>query len=323
MTKMIDMEEPAADTTDGVQAGHKLRGAMAPVRVSFTWFGTRKSLSAEQKARAAESFGAEGQFLTAGKKLIDTSHPAFKVVTAIRGQIVNFWKFVSLPFPEPGLRLIRQQEIAEFDFRMTALRAELDESVVNLDKHYAELRSAARDRLGSLFNASDYPITLQGLFGISWEYPSMEVPEYLQRLNPQLYEQECRRIAGRFDEAVLLAEEAFLGELNRLVSHLTERLSGGDDGKPKVFRDSAVENLKEFFGRFQQLNVRSNADLDSLVEQAQRILKGVEPQHLRDNVTRRQQIVSQLAGVQASVDGMLVDRPRRSIVRPASQREIT
>ncbi|MEI8384306.1 MAG: hypothetical protein WCJ09_29635, partial [Planctomycetota bacterium] len=109
----------------------------------------------------------------------------------------------------------------------------------------------------------------------------------------------------------------------RLVSHLTERLSGGDDGKPKVFRDSAVENLKEFFGRFQQLNVRSNADLDSLVEQAQRILKGVEPQHLRDNVTRRQQIVSQLAGVQASVDGMLVDRPRRSIVRPASPREIT
>ncbi len=323
MTKMIELEEPAADTTERVQAGHMLRGAMAPVRVSFTWFGTRKSLSAEQKARAAESFGAEGQFLTAGKKLIDTSHPAFKVVTAIRGQIVNFWKFVSLPFPEPGLRLIRQQDIAEFNTRMTALRAELDESVVNLDKHYAELRSAARDRLGSLFNASDYPITLQGLFGIAWEYPSMEVPEYLQRLNPQLYEQECRRIAGRFDEAVLLAEEAFLGELNRLVSHLTERLSGGEDGKPKVFRDSAVENLKEFFGRFQQLNVRSNVDLDNLVEQAQRILKGVEPQYLRDNATRRQQIVSQLAGVQASVDGMLVDRPRRSIVRPASPREIT
>lgn len=319
MPRLIEMEESATDSTDRVHAGHALRGAMAPVRVAFTWFGTRKSLSAEQKAQAAESFGAEGQFLTAGKKLIDTSHPAFKVVTAVRGQIVHYWKRVSLPFPEPGLRLIRQQDIAEFDSQMTSLRTELDQSVVNLDQHYAELRSAARDRLGSLFNASDYPITLQGLFGIAWEYPSMEVPEYLQRLNPQLYEQECRRIAGRFDEAVLLAEEAFLGELNRLVSHLTERLSGGDDGKPKVFRDSAVENLTEFFTRFQQLNVRSNADLDGLVEQAQRILSGVEPQQLRDNATRRQQIASQLAGVQASVDGMLVDRPRRSIVRPASR----
>jgi hypothetical protein len=123
-------------------------------------------------------------------------------------------------------------------------------------------------------------------------------------------------VASRFDEAVLLAEDAFLGELNRLVSHLTERLSGGDDGKPKVFRDSAVENLREFFTRFQQLNIRSNADLDTVVDQARRILNGVEPQQLRDNASRRQQIASQLAAVQASVDGMLVDRPRRTIIRP-------
>ena len=318
MPNLLDLEEPATDST-GV-AGHKLRGVMAPVRVAFTWFGTRKSLSAEQKAQAAESFGAEGQFLTAGKKLIDTTHPAFKSVTTVRGRIVSYWKGVSLPFPEPGLRLIRQEDIAEFDVQMTSLQAELAEAVANLDQHYAELRNAARDRLGSLFNPSDYPITLEGLFAISWEFPSVEVPEYLQRLNPNLYEQECRRVANRFDEAVLLAEDAFLGELNRLVSHLTDRLSGGNDGKPKVFRDSAVENLREFFTRFQQLNVRSNADLDSLVEQARRILNGVEPQQLRENTARRQQIASQLAGVQASVDGMLVDRPRRTILRP-SQRE--
>jgi len=320
MTNMLDLEEPATGATDVGNVGDKLRGAMAPVRVAFTWFGTRKSLSAEQKAQAAESFGAEGQFLTAGKKLIDTTHPAFKIVTAVRGRVISYWKSISLPFPEPGLRLIRQHDIAAFDVQMTTLRAELDEAVANLDERYAELRSAARDRLGSLFNASDYPLTLQGLFGIAWEYPSVEVPNYLQRLSPHLYEQECRRVASRFDEAVLLAEDAFLGELNRLVSHLTERISGGDDRKPKVFRDSAVENLREFFTRFQQLNIRSNAELDGLVEQARRIMNGVEPQQLRDNAARRQQIASQLAGVQASVDGMLVDRPRRSIIRP-SQRE--
>lgn len=320
MTNLLDLDEPATGSTHAARAGDKLRGAMAPVRVAFTWFGTRKSLSAEQKAQAAESFGAEGQFLTAGKKLIDTTHPAFKMVTAVRGRVISYWKSISLPFPEPGLRLIRQHDIGGFDVQMTTLWAELAEAVANLDEHYAELRSAARDRLGSLFNVSDYPITLQGLFGISWEYPSVEVPNYLQRLSPQLYEQECRRVASRFDEAVLLAEDAFLGELNRLVSHLTERISGADDGKPKVFRDSAVENLREFFMRFQQLNIRSNADLDGLVEQARRILSGVEPQQLRDNAARRQQIASQLAGVQASVDGMLVDRPRRSIIRP-SQRE--
>jgi hypothetical protein len=42
------------------------------------------------------------------------------------------------------------------------------------------------------------------------------------------------------DEAVRLAEEAFIAELAKLVSHLTERLAGQKDGKPRIFRDSAV-----------------------------------------------------------------------------------
>ena len=316
------LDEPVTSHTPDVEASDRLRTTMAAVRVSFTWFGTRKTLSPEQKAQAAESFGAEGQYLTAGKKLLDSTHPAFKTVTAIRGRILSFWKGISLPFPEPGLRLIRQQDIASFDVQMTTLRVELDEAVSQLDRHYDELRTAARNRLGSLYNSGDYPASLRGLFGIAWEFPSVEPPEYLSQLSPRLFEQECERVTARFDEAVQLAEEAFVTELNRLVSHLSDRLSGQEDGRPKVFRDTAVENLREFFTRFQQLNVRSNADLDTLVDQARRILRGVEPQQLRDNAARRQQVASQLAGVQASLDGLMVDRPRRSILRP-SQRERT
>lgn len=96
---------------------------------------------------------------------------------------------------------------------------------------------------------------------------------------------------------------------------MTERLSGTEDGKPKVFRDSAVENLMEFFQRFRQLNVRSNEQLDDLVGQAQRVVRGIEPQQLRDNVQVRNQVTSQLAGVQSVLDGLMVDRPRRNILR--------
>lgn len=112
-----------------------------------------------------------------------------------------------------------------------------------------------------------------------------------------------------------MAEQAFTEELAKLVSHLTERLSGQEDGKPKVFRDSAVENLAEFFERFRHLNVRSNEQLDGLVAQAQRTIRGVEPQQLRDNSSLRQTVATQLAGVQATLDGLLVDRPRRNILR--------
>jgi hypothetical protein len=174
MSNLLD-EPTTRPTTSPAQ---RLRTTMAAVRVSFVWFGTRKTLTAEQKAQAADTLGAE-----------------------------------------------------------------LDEAVWRLDEHYAEMRSAARDRLRSLFNPADYPESLRGLFGVSGDFPSVEPPACLLQLNRALYEQERERAMSRFEQPVQLAEEAFTSELAKLVSHLT----GQDDGKPKVFRDSAVDDLVEFF----------------------------------------------------------------------------
>jgi len=293
----------------------RLRTTMAAVRVSLSWLGVRKTLTAEQKSQAADTFGAEGAFLSAGKKLLDTTHPAFKAVTAIKGRIIALWKSMSLPYPEPGIRLIRQDQIETFNAQIESLKDELGVAVRQLDEHFADLKAAARDRLGSLYNPADYPASLLGLFQVAWDYPALEPPEYLQQLSPDIYRQECERVSARFDAAVQLAEQAFIEELQDLVSHLTERLTGQADSKPKVFRDSAVTNLTEFFQRFRQLNVRSNDQLDALVAQCQQIVRGVEPQALRDSQNVRQRVAQQLTQVENVLDTLLVDRPRRNILR--------
>jgi hypothetical protein len=105
--------------------------------------------------------------------------------------------------------------------------------------------------------------------------------------------------------------------LGELVEHLVERLSTDEGGKQKTFRDSTITNLDEFFSRFHQLNIGSNEELSQLVDQAQSVVRGVEPQRLRDNDTLRQQITTQMSAVQASLDGLMIDRPRRNILRKA------
>lgn len=293
----------------------RLRATMCASRLNFVWLGTSKSLTSEQKSLAAESFGAAGEFLSAGKKLIDTKNPRFKAVTSVRNRARSYWSSISLPYPEPAIRLVRQDSLEAFQNQMAEFQDDLKTAVERLNDEYADLKSAAEIRLGDLFNEHDYPPSLLGLFEMSWDFPSIEPPDYLQQLNPQLYEQECRRVQARFDDAIQMAEQAFIDELSQLVSHLTERLVGNDDGKPKVFRDTAVGNLREFFDRFQSLNVRSNDQLDGLVGQCQQIVQGVRPQELRDNGNLRQQVATQLSGVQATLDGLLVDRPRRRIIR--------
>ena len=308
------LDETSPTTT---HAANRLRSVMAAVRLSFVWLGCRKTLTPDQKHEAADTFGASHEYMSAAKKLLDTSHPSFKAVTSVRGRIISYWKGTSLPYPEPGMRLIRQDDISAFTVQMTTLQAELAEAVEELDRRYDELKSAARRRLGRLYNSGDYPASLLELFAVSWEFPSFEPPSYLRQISPELYEQESRRIVARFEEAVQLAEQAFTDEFSKLVAHLTDRLSGQEDGKPKVFRDSAVENLREFFDRFRHLNIRSCDDLDRLVASAQQIVRGVQPQQLRDDQAFRQQIASQLSGVQSQLEGMLVDRPRRNILRRA------
>ncbi|PQO25585.1 hypothetical protein C5Y96_24955, partial [Blastopirellula marina] len=69
------------------------------------------------------------------------------------------------------------------------------------------------------------------------------------------------------------------------------------------------------FERFRSLNVRSNDQLDELVSQCQNIVQGVQPQTLRDDAQVRQTFNRELSSVQATLDELLVDRPRRRIIR--------
>ncbi len=305
--------EPPTTTTRSF--GEELQASMATVRLQVKWFGTRRSVTASQKHRAAGMFDAESKFVSMGKKLLDTQHPAWRKLVAVRGNILNTWRSSSLPFPEPGIRLIKRRDLDGFTTTMNELRADLLESERELDNHYDEIRAAARERLGRLYNPDDYPASMVGLFEISVDHPNVEAPEYLRMLSPSLYRQEADRVRNRFDEAVKLAEESFLGELSKLVEHLTERLSGSDDGKPKIFRDTVVTNLVEFFERFRRLNIGSSDELDRMVAEVRRIVGNTTANDLRNSDSLRKQVSTELSRVQANLDGMMIDRPRRNLIR--------
>jgi hypothetical protein len=142
----------------------------------------------------------------------------------------------------------------------------------------------------------------------------VEPPAYLLRIAPDVHAQERQRVSARFEEAVRLAEQAFIEEFRKLLSHLTERLADDEGGERRVFRDSAVNNLRQFFERFRHLNVSSNAELDVLVE-AQRLVQGVTPQRLRDDTPLCNHVAMEMSRMQAQVAGLITEMPRRRLVR--------
>jgi len=303
------------DTDNRSGVADRLQSETTAVRLRIRWPGVRKTLGQQHKQQAADTFAANCDSVSVSKKLIDTGHPTFKAATAVRTQVVDYWKRSTLPYVEPGVRLLRRGDLSSFEVQMTTFRDELAGAVAELNRHYGELIDQAREMLGDLFDPADYEDDLTEAFALDWDYPSTSAPEYLLQVSPELYYSECSRVQQRFDEAVRLTEQAFADELGQLISHLAERLSGDADGSPKVFRDSAVTNLREFFDRFQHLNIRSDEQLDRLVDDARQIISGVGPQDLRDRGDLRQSISRELTRVEASLDGYLTDRPRRRILR--------
>jgi hypothetical protein len=306
---------PVADVPLEAEApAQRLRRTAAAVRVSLHWWGTHRALSDPQKEAFGTAASADARLLTAGKRLIDTRHPAVRRLTSVRTRLSSYWRGLTLPYTEPGVRLIRQSDVEPFVHTMEGFRQELTQAEADLNSVY-EVKADARSRLGRLYDPADYPDEVRGLFGVAWEFPSVEPPGYLMRIAPEVYEQERRRVAARFDEAVRLAEQAFAAEFARLLSHLTERLANGDNGERRVFRDSAVGNLREFFARFAQLNVRSSPELDALVEQAQGLVQGVTPQQLRDSDSLRGHVAAEMALVRSRLEGLITEAPRRRLVR--------
>ena len=108
MSTILEPESTHDSTTTA--ASERVRTSFAACRLTFSWLGTTKSLSSEQKSQAAETFGAAKESISAGKKLFDTKHESYKALTSLKSQITRFWKDNSLAYPESGIRLIRQIE---------------------------------------------------------------------------------------------------------------------------------------------------------------------------------------------------------------------
>ena len=231
--------ETAQDTTSRTDAINRVRNNFLACRIKFKWFGTSKSLTSDQKSRAGELFGADGTAISAAKRLIDVKHESYRTLTSIKNQINRYWRDASLPYPEQGIRLIRNESVDEFNSSLLGYKSQLEEAVVDLDSHFYDLKEAARIRLGSLFDRDDYPSSLSNEFDVSWSFPSVSAPDYLRRLSPEIYRRECDRVRSQFSKSVEMAEQMFQDQLAELVEHLVERLSADESGKKKTFRDTA------------------------------------------------------------------------------------
>lgn len=307
-----DAAPVTASREDFVQ---RLRDETAAVALRRKVFTNTLALDTAERQRVAELYDCDWRSIRSRKVLVDRKHAKVARCYSLVEAAIKYWNSVTTPWPgERGKRLIKRHRIESFEATMRNILDDLGDAMAELDGVWrTEVMDEARKRLVRLFDAGDYPASPIGEWGFDWEFPNVEPPEFLKQLNPELYEAESNRIRARFSEALTAAEDAIANEFGAMIAKLAERLQPDAEGNVKTFHASSVEKLQEFFARFADLTVGSNADLDALVSQAQGLLEGRTPTELRKDATVRQQIAEGLSGIYERVAEYMVDRPDRQI----------
>ncbi len=190
----------------------------------------------------------------------------------------------TLPWDDLGARLL---PVANYERYTAALGKLIDRMLTERQRFIADYDNQveqARLDLGRLFRADDYPSRdeLRGRFSAA--YRIVPVPDAGHFL-ADLAAGERLRLRQDIERHVSERLNGALGDLYRrlgeAVGHVCERLTEDDNGKPKVFRDSLIENLRELVDTVPRLNLFQDRQLEALCRDVREKIAHVEPDVLR------------------------------------------
>ena len=271
------------------------------IRVRFNRLGnTRRVMESQYEVEADKSL------IHISKRLIATD--AFSALTRIQGEVVRYIDRICLPYLEVGVRLIPFALLGEVNKYLTKKKAEWDEAVEKFVKGYPKYCQDAAKGLDKLYSAADYPPAsyVRKQFDFYWQIMTFgEVPENLRELDPQIYEDEARKMRSTLREA---AEEitAFRREaFAKLVEHLAEQLTPDKDGETKRLPESTVQKLKDFLYLDDAQNVTNDVRLKELADQAKKLMEGVSAEALRNTDSVRERVSKGMNQILKQVDKLV------------------
>ncbi len=211
-----------------------------------------------------------------------------------------------------GVYLIAVEAVDDVDEALIQFGKDRSVLVSKFLTEYTALIEQSKKDLNGLFNEADYPsaAAMESKFGIDVKYLTFGVPEALADVAPEIFKREKsaaqQRIRDQVEEIVLLMRASF----KQLVDHMIDRLTPGEDGKPKVFHDSMVKNFGQYLETFKSRNIADDVELSSLVTQAQAIMAGVDTKVLKSQKDVREYGAKSMTTIKASLDTLVTDKGR-------------
>jgi len=285
------------------------------VRLDKRYLTARRAMTEDNIRKVAELFQCKPSAVGGSKQFLNTRHPLVAPVYRCLRDADGLVKRFSFDYPERGVRLMRTDRVEELIRKFNDLKDELREAVNDMANSWDLIIEERRADLGpkGLFNLADYRINVRAAFGIDLSFPTVLPDRRMERLAPEVYEAEKRRIAERMEAAVQAAEEEASEKLVEMLGFLVDKLQPDEDGNAKTLYSSALTNITEVCEWFQSATLRTNEDLDNLVREIEDLSTSVTTKDLKRSKAGRERFAAKVEEFKQRVEGVVVARPSRRI----------
>ncbi len=194
----------------------------------------------------------------------------------------------SLPWDDKRSRLLTVANYEHYTEIMDGLREHLVRQRARFIEDYDDYVEQARLDLGKLFRIGEYPSKedLREKFSIRYRItPVPDADHFIARLASGDTDRVKRDIERHIEEQLHDAVGDLYRRLAEAVERVSERLCEDGDGKPLVFRDTMISNIRDLVDVVPRLNIFGDQRLAGLCEQVKERIAGVEPDSLRPSRT--------------------------------------
>ena len=209
---------------------------------------------------------------------------AFAALTATMSEARSTHYAQTLPWDDQGARLLTVANYEHYTELLDGLRERMVRERARFIEDYDDYVEQARLDLGRLFRIEDYPskTALQGKFGIRYRItPVQDADQFMAKLASDDVTRVKRDIEHHVQERLHDAVADLYRRLGDAVGRVSERLQDDDNGKPLVFRNSLIENIRDLVDVVPRLNIFGDHQLARLCEEVKERIASVEPDTLR------------------------------------------
>ena len=216
-------------------------------------------------------------------KRLFADEPVFDAIQKYTGNSRTYHYHATMPWSDSGLRLLTTAMFFDYQREISYMEQEFNRLVELFITSYDKLVIQAQMKLGTLFNADDYPPveTIREKFKFSVKFaPVPEVGDWRVNVGQEAEAILKESYANYYQSNLESAYADVWERTHEALARMSEKLSGD---KKQIFRDTLVSNVMDMVDLLEKFNVTSDPKMRAAKHKLESVMLGITPDALRED----------------------------------------